>query len=102
MTYKGHVENGSVVLDEPVQLEEGTVVEVIITPGKRQGRGRQEPAGVKSAPIDLGRPNGDRLADIVEQWETGLRVSLAGKFGDPVAWQREQRQERLQPGRGGA
>lgn len=26
MTYKGHVENGSVVLDEPVQLEEGTIV----------------------------------------------------------------------------
>lgn len=30
MTYKGHVENGIIVLDEPVMLEEGTTVEVAI------------------------------------------------------------------------
>jgi len=28
MTYKGHVKNGTVVFDEPVQLPEGTVVRV--------------------------------------------------------------------------
>jgi len=28
MTYKGHVENGVIVLDEPVPLQEGTKVRV--------------------------------------------------------------------------
>lgn len=28
MTYRGHVENGVVVLDEPTELPEGAVVEV--------------------------------------------------------------------------
>ncbi|MCG3197313.1 MAG: hypothetical protein GHCLOJNM_01798 [bacterium] len=28
MTYRGHVENGVVVLDEPAELPEGAVVEV--------------------------------------------------------------------------
>lgn len=35
MTYKGHVENGAVVLDEPVALPEGTPVEVALV--KRLG-----------------------------------------------------------------
>jgi len=29
MTYKGHVENGVVVLEEPAALPEGTMVEVV-------------------------------------------------------------------------
>jgi hypothetical protein len=32
MTYGGHVENGTVVLDEPVVLEEGARVEVALSP----------------------------------------------------------------------
>ena len=28
MTYRGHIKNGTVVLDEPVQLPEGAAVEV--------------------------------------------------------------------------
>ncbi len=28
MTYKGHIANGTVVLDEPVPLQDGTVVRV--------------------------------------------------------------------------
>jgi hypothetical protein len=30
MTYKGHIKNGIIVLDEPTQLPEGTEVEVAI------------------------------------------------------------------------
>jgi hypothetical protein len=37
MTYKGHVENGVVVLDEPAQLPEGTEVEVDLLSDERQG-----------------------------------------------------------------
>jgi hypothetical protein len=32
MTYQGHVENGAIVLDTPVTLPDGTVVEVTILP----------------------------------------------------------------------
>jgi hypothetical protein len=32
MTYRGHVENGVVVLDAPFNLPEGACVEVILTP----------------------------------------------------------------------
>ena len=28
MTYRGHVENGAVVLDEPLELPDGTVVRI--------------------------------------------------------------------------
>jgi len=37
MTYKGHVQNGNVILDDPVQLEEGTAVEVLILRSTAQG-----------------------------------------------------------------
>jgi hypothetical protein len=30
MTYRGHIENGAVVLDEPVALPEGTTVEIAL------------------------------------------------------------------------
>jgi len=30
MTYRGHIENGSVVFDEPATLPEGAVVEVAV------------------------------------------------------------------------
>jgi len=33
VTYKGHVKNGTVVLDEPVALPEGTEVTVDVVPG---------------------------------------------------------------------
>jgi hypothetical protein len=32
MTYQGHVENGSVVLDSPVELPEGVKVEISVLP----------------------------------------------------------------------
>ncbi len=61
----------------------------------------EEPPGEEEEcpPGDASKPNGDRLADLVEQWEAGSRGELMGKFGDPVAWQCEQRRDRHQPGR---
>jgi len=32
MTYRGHIKNGSIVLDEPVALPEGARVEVAVDP----------------------------------------------------------------------
>ncbi len=37
MTYKAHIKNGAVVLDEPIQLPEGAEVEVALrAPGESQ------------------------------------------------------------------
>jgi hypothetical protein len=56
---------------------------------------------VEEAPdiSDAGSTNGDRLADMLEGLNSARRKSLTEKFGDPVAWQREERQERQLPGR---
>ncbi|MCX7113578.1 MAG: hypothetical protein NTX45_26500 [Proteobacteria bacterium] len=43
--------------------------------------------------------NGPRLAKIIEETDSEILASIAEKFGDPVEWQREQRRERLLPGR---
>jgi len=40
MTYRGHVTNGVVVLDEPADIEDGTVVRV--EPVRKQARARQK------------------------------------------------------------
>ncbi len=48
---------------------------------------------------EAGSTNGDRLADILEGLDATRRKSLTEKFGDPIAWQREERQERQLPGR---
>ena len=40
MTYKGHVENGVIVLDEPVEMPEGTQVRVDFEPPAEQERPR--------------------------------------------------------------
>jgi len=37
MSYKGHVKNGAVVLDDPVQLPEGAAVTVDLAPADRSG-----------------------------------------------------------------
>lgn len=36
MTYRGHVKNGEIKLDEPVQLPEGTEVQVVVQSGEDQ------------------------------------------------------------------
>ncbi len=49
MAYRGHIENGVVVLDEPADIQEGTVVSVAVT-GKQEAPvmttpGRRHPSG---------------------------------------------------------
>jgi hypothetical protein len=39
MTLRGHVKNGTVVLDEPVRLPDGTDVEVEVRPVSAEGDG---------------------------------------------------------------
>lgn len=43
--------------------------------------------------------NGNRLVTILDNWPSELRSEAADKFGDPLHWQKEQQQERPQPGR---
>lgn len=45
MAYRGHIENGAVVLDEPADMEEGTVVTV--------ESAKQAPSAVGRALLDL-------------------------------------------------
>ena len=95
MTYQGRIQAGAIVLDEPSELPEGARVRCALTVV-------EEPSEVESAPSDARKPNGDWLADMIEQWDIESREQLVEKFGPPEAWQREQRQERRLPGRGGA
>jgi hypothetical protein len=43
--------------------------------------------------------NGARLVSILRATPPELLESIAGKYGDPVEWQREQRKDRVLPGR---
>lgn len=43
--------------------------------------------------------NGSRLASIIRDTPPELAARLGKTFGDPTAWQREQRQDRSLPGR---
>ena len=45
------------------------------------------------------QPNGARLVSILRATPTELLASISEKFGDPVEWQREQRKDRVLPGR---
>lgn len=45
------------------------------------------------------KPNGARLVSILHATSTELLANIAEKFGDPVEWQREQRIDRVLPGR---
>jgi hypothetical protein len=38
MTYRGHIQNGTVVLDEPAALPDGVEVEIVICPEKTVSR----------------------------------------------------------------
>jgi predicted DNA-binding antitoxin AbrB/MazE fold protein len=60
MMYRGHVEKGVVVLDEPVSLPEGAEVEVQVAPAQAQeptlGEKLMKYAGkAKGLPADLAR-----------------------------------------------
>ena len=43
--------------------------------------------------------NGARLVNILSATPTKLLASIAGKYGDPLEWQRDQRKDRVLPGR---
>ncbi len=43
--------------------------------------------------------NGAYLTSILRETDPEVLSSIAKKFGDPVKWQREQRGERMLPGR---
>lgn len=45
------------------------------------------------------KPNGAQLVSIIRATPSELLTSIAEKFGDPVEWQREQRKDRILPGR---
>jgi hypothetical protein len=45
------------------------------------------------------KPNGARLVSILRATPPELLASITEKFGDPVEWQREQRKDRVLPGR---
>jgi hypothetical protein len=45
------------------------------------------------------QPNGARLVSILRATPLELLASITEKFGDPVDWQREQRKDRVLPGR---
>lgn len=59
----------------------------------------EETLGETAAPNPKRITNGDSLAEFIEQWDESARRTLVEKFGDPVEWQREQRQDRTLPGR---
>lgn len=45
------------------------------------------------------KPNGAQLVSIIRETPPELQASIAEKFGEPVEWQREQRKDRVLPGR---
>jgi hypothetical protein len=59
VTYKGHVKNGKVVLDEPVKLPDGMEVQVVVLERKSEptlaDRLRCVIGAVKGLPSDLAR-----------------------------------------------
>jgi predicted DNA-binding antitoxin AbrB/MazE fold protein len=59
MTYKGHVKNGVIVLEQPVQLPEGTVVHVEVLEGDNErtlaDRLKDVIGIVKGMPSDMAR-----------------------------------------------
>ena len=61
MTYRGHVKNGQILLDRPVQLPEGTAVNVEVSP--QNGRISRPARRVKPQKFDAIRLPGPSLAD---------------------------------------
>jgi hypothetical protein len=70
------------------QLEHARVMVVVSEP---------DPSSVSAEP-SLER-NGVRLAAILRDTPPELAARLGQRFGDPLSWQREQRQDRILPGR---
>lgn len=64
MTYRGHIKNGQVILDDPAPLPEGAVVRVEVIEGRARITRPKEPRPLADIqPIDL--PGGPLSDDIV-------------------------------------
>ena len=50
-------------------------------------------------PAEETQRNGAQLVSILRAAPPELLASIAEKYGDPLAWQREQRKDRMLPGR---
>lgn len=75
MTYKGHVENGVIVLDDPVTLEEGVRVTVEVQSSKAAD---QTETDVTLA--DRYRPFIGVLDDMPEDWSENHDVYLREEY----------------------
>lgn len=53
----------------------------------------------ETTPVAETQRNGARLVSILHATPPELLASIAEKYGDPLAWQREQRKDRVLPGR---
>ena len=63
MPYRGHVEDGVIVLDEPLAIEYGTAVDVEVTP-----RGTDAPEPLPNALYERYRPFIGALDGMPEDW----------------------------------
>jgi hypothetical protein len=53
----------------------------------------------ETTPVAETQRNGARLVSILHATSPELLASIAEKFGDPLEWQRDQRKDRVLPGR---
>jgi hypothetical protein len=77
MTYRGHVENGVVLLDDPVRLPDGT--EVSVRPVVGSHPGQSEPSGAADS-SSFWQPLS--IAELAEQQQVSPAQSLEELAGD--------------------
>lgn len=75
-------------LETPPRLKHARVMVVIA-----------EPDDEGAIPSPRQEANGAHLVAILRETDPNVLAGIAEKFGDPLEWQREQRQERVLPGR---
>lgn len=86
-SYKAIYNHGNVEwVDDPPDSEYTPILVVVEEPG------------VSASPVK-DTCNGTLLVTLLDNWSTESRSATVDKFGDPLHWQKGQRQERSQPGR---
>ena len=90
-SYKAVYNHGNVEwIDDPPDFEYTPILIVVEEPGT---------TGLDKGVVLDSDCNGDLLATILDQWLPESRSKVAAKFGDPLLWQEQERQDRPQPGR---
>ncbi len=90
--YRAIYDHGTVEwIDGPPDIEYASIVVVVDE--------TTEKAVVGDNQQQKSNHNGDVLVSLIERWPESDRHILEEKFGDPVRWQQEQRQERPLSGR---